>query len=83
MKKRDAAGKLPIALIAHGKPGSEGRMLDERAGEYVRQARDLARRGWLAVVAMRRGYGGSDGPALGAAQLRKHLDARPLRRRRR
>ena len=38
-------------------------MLDERSGEYARQARDLARRGWLAVVAMRRGYGGSDGPA--------------------
>jgi dienelactone hydrolase len=63
VKKRDAQGKLPIALIAHGKPGSEGRMLDERAGDYVRQARDLARRGWLAVVTMRRGYGGSDGPA--------------------
>jgi dienelactone hydrolase len=63
VKKRDAPGKLPIALIAHGKPGSEGRMLDERSGEYARQARDLARRGWLAVVAMRRGYGGSDGPA--------------------
>ena len=63
VKKRDAQGKLPIALIAHGKPGSEGRMLDERASEYARQARDLARRGWLAVVTMRRGYGGSDGPA--------------------
>jgi dienelactone hydrolase len=63
VKKRDAQGKLPIALIAHGKPGSEGRMLDERAGDYARQARDLARRGWLAVVAMRRGFGGSDGPA--------------------
>src|ERR1700752_1701031 len=63
VKKRAAQGKLPIALIAHGKPGSEGRMLDERASEYARQARDLARRGWLAVVTMRRGYGGSDGPA--------------------
>src|ERR1700752_1675842 len=63
VKKRDAQGKLPIALIPHGKPGSEGRMLDERASEYARQARDLARRGYLAVVTMRRGYGGSDGPA--------------------
>lgn len=63
VKKRDPQGKLPIALIAHGKPGSEGRMLDERTGDYVRQARDLARRGWLAVVTMRRGYGGSDGPS--------------------
>jgi dienelactone hydrolase len=63
VKRRDATGKLPIALLAHGKPGSEGRMLDERTGDYVRPARDLARRGWLAVVTMRRGYGGSDGPA--------------------
>lgn len=63
VRRRDAAGKLPIALIAHGKPATEGRMLDDRASEYLRQARDLARRGWLAVVAMRRGYGGSDGPA--------------------
>ncbi len=63
VKKRDAAGKLPVVLIAHGKPGSDGRMLDDRASEYARQARDFARRGWLAVVAMRRGFGGSDGPA--------------------
>jgi dienelactone hydrolase len=38
-------------------------MLDERAADYARVARDLARRGWLAVVTMRRGYGASDGPA--------------------
>lgn len=63
VKKRDATGKLPIVLIAHGKPGSDGRMLDDRAIEYARQARDFARRGWLAVVSMRRGFGGSDGPA--------------------
>ncbi len=63
VKKRNATGKLPVALIAHGKPGSDGRMLDDRAGEYARQARDFARRGWLAIVAMRRGFGGSDGPA--------------------
>ena len=49
----------------------EGRMLDERSGEYARQARDLARRGWLAVVAMRRGYGGSRRTGLGAAHLRR------------
>lgn len=63
VKKRDATGKLPIVLIAHGKPGSDGRMLDDRATEYARQAHDFARRGWLAVVSMRRGFGGSDGPA--------------------
>src|SRR5882724_1710227 len=63
VKRKDATGKLPVALIAHGKPATQGRMLDDHAVEYVRQARDLARRGYLAVVAMRRGYGASDGPA--------------------
>lgn len=63
VKRKDAKGRLPIALIAHGKPASTGRMLDDRAAEYVRQARDLARRGYLAVVTMRRGFGGSDGPS--------------------
>jgi dienelactone hydrolase len=63
VKRKDAQGRLPIALIAHGKPASTGRMLDDRAAEYVRQAHDLARRGYLAVVVMRRGFGGSDGPS--------------------
>jgi dienelactone hydrolase len=63
VKRKDADGKLPVALIAHGKPATQGRMLDDRATDYLRQARDLARRGWLAVVPMRRGFGGSDGPS--------------------
>ncbi|MEJ0077344.1 MAG: alpha/beta hydrolase [Alphaproteobacteria bacterium] len=63
VKRADASGKLPIALITHGKPTTQGRMLDERASDYTRQAHDLARRGWLAVVVMRRGFGGSDGPS--------------------
>lgn len=63
VKRKTAEGKLPIALIAHGKPATDGRMLDDRSANYVRQARDLARRGYLAVVTMRRGYGASDGPA--------------------
>lgn len=62
VKRTDATGQLPIALIAHGKPTTQGRMLDEHASDYSRQARDLARRGWLAVVVMRRGFGASDGP---------------------
>lgn len=63
VKRADATGKLPIALIAHGKPTTQGRMLDDHASDYARQARDLARRGWLAVAVMRRGFGASDGPA--------------------
>jgi dienelactone hydrolase len=63
IKRADATGKLPIALIAHGKPTTQGSMLDQRPADYVRQVRDLARRGWLAVAVMRRGFGASDGPA--------------------
>jgi dienelactone hydrolase len=62
VRRKETSGKLPIALIAHGKPATQGRMLDDRASEYLRQARDLARRGWLAAVVMRRGFGASDGP---------------------
>ncbi len=62
VKRKNAEGRLPVALIAHGKPATQGRMLDDRAIQYVRQARDLARRGYLAVVTMRRGFGASDGP---------------------
>src|SRR5262245_1908577 len=62
VRRADATGRLPVALIAHGKPSTMAAMLDKRADDYVRQARDLARRGWLAVVVMRRGFGASDGP---------------------
>ena len=62
VRRKNAQGRLPVALIAHGKPATDGRMLDDRASQYIRQARDLARRGYLAVVTMRRGYGASDGP---------------------
>ena len=56
-----AAGRLPIALITHGKnPGAaENQAL--RADLMRPQARDFAARGWLAVVVIRRGYGQSDG----------------------
>ena len=62
VRRADAAGRLPIALIAHGKPNTQGRMSDQHARDYLMQARDLARRGWLAVIVMRRGFGASDGP---------------------
>jgi dienelactone hydrolase len=54
-------GRLPIALITHGKnlKSEENRAI--RADLMLPQARDLAARGWLAVVVIRRGYGQSDG----------------------
>jgi dienelactone hydrolase len=62
VRPETAAGRLPIALIAHGKPVTQGLMGDQHARDLAPAARDLARRGWLAVVVMRRGFGASDGP---------------------
>jgi dienelactone hydrolase len=62
VKRADAEGRLPIALIVHGKPADLGNMEREHTDSVVRQARDLAARGWLAVAAMHRGFGQSDGP---------------------
>jgi dienelactone hydrolase len=56
-----AAGRYPLALISHGAP----RDASERAGmspyAYYPQAIEFARRGFAALVVMRRGYGTSDG----------------------
>lgn len=62
VKPKDAPGRLPVALITHGKQNTYGRMLEQHATEMASQARDMARRGWLAVTVMRRGFGASDGP---------------------
>lgn len=56
------SGRLPLALVTHGKSASGIDMGDLRAVSYASVARDLARRGWLAAVVMRRGFGQSDGP---------------------
>jgi len=62
VRPETAIGRLPLALITHGKSSSSISMGDLRASSYATVARDLARRGWLAVVVMRRGFGQSDGP---------------------
>ncbi len=56
-----AEGRLPVALITHGKNGKAEENQHVNAGVMLPQARDLAMRGWLAVAVMRRGYGRSDG----------------------
>lgn len=56
------SGGLPLALITHGKAPSNTRMGELRAVNYASIARDLARRGWIAAVVVRRGFGQSDGP---------------------
>ncbi len=56
-----ADGKLPIALITHGKNLKAEENQAVRAEWFAPQARDFAARGWLAVIVIRRGYGLSDG----------------------
>jgi len=55
-------GPFPLALVLHGKPSGEARRkaLDPKA--LTVQALAFARRGYIAVAALRRGYGKSAGP---------------------
>ncbi|MGX7872784.1 dienelactone hydrolase family protein [Mesorhizobium sp. ORM6] len=62
VKKSGATGPLPIALITHGTAISIRENRAENVEKFRQRARDLALRGWLAVVVIRRGYGRSDGP---------------------
>ena len=61
VRPANADGRLPIALITHGKNPTAAENQALRPELMRPQARDLAARGWLAVVVMRRGYGQSDG----------------------
>jgi dienelactone hydrolase len=62
VKPRGAQGRLPVAIILHGKDFASSEMEKTRPAGSARQARDLAERGWLAVTFTRRGFGRSDGP---------------------
>jgi dienelactone hydrolase len=80
-----AKGRLPIALLTHGKMRLPSDLVKMRAELMSRQARDLAYRGYLAVAVVRRGYGVSGGtpgqPANAAfakcndADLRRYFSA--------
>jgi dienelactone hydrolase len=54
-------GPFPLAVIAHGKDSGEERRRAQSAIGMTSRAMAFARRGYVAVVAMRRGYGGSQG----------------------
>jgi dienelactone hydrolase len=56
VKRADATGKLPIAIITHGSPATAPARAAMRAEQMLPHARDLAIRGWLAVAFMRRGF---------------------------
>lgn len=62
VKPSGMAGRLPLALITHGSPRDRAERPTYRARAHLPQARDLAHRGWLAIVFLRRGFGTSQGP---------------------
>src|SRR5580658_1584245 len=54
-------GRYPLALISHGSPRSGAERPEMTPLSMLPQALEFARRGWAALIAMRRGYGSSDG----------------------
>jgi dienelactone hydrolase len=62
IRKSDAQGRLPIALFTNGGETTATAGTAVTTATYAHYARDLARRGWLAVVVIKRGFGKSEGP---------------------
>jgi pimeloyl-ACP methyl ester carboxylesterase len=62
VKPAGATGRLPVAIITHGSPRDAADRATYRARALLPQARDVAHRGWLTVVFLRRGFGQSQGP---------------------
>jgi hypothetical protein len=62
IKKSDAQGRLPIAVLTNGGGATATAGAAATSATYAHYARDLARRGWLAVVTIRHGFGQSEGP---------------------
>jgi hypothetical protein len=62
IRKSDAQGRLPIVLFTNGGETTATAGTAVTSATYAHYARDLARRGWLAVFVTRRGFGKSEGP---------------------
>jgi dienelactone hydrolase len=61
MIRPNDAAPHPLALLTHGTPRDPTERADMTPLRFIPQAREFARRGWTAVVVMRRGYGDSGG----------------------
>jgi dienelactone hydrolase len=61
-------------LISHGKPPTQAEMAAVHATNYRTIGHDFARRGWLAVAVVRRGYGLSEGVFQSAGNCRNGFD---------
>jgi dienelactone hydrolase len=55
-------GRYPLALLTHGTPRDAKERPNREASGQSEMAMEFARRGYAAVVVLRRGYGQSDGP---------------------
>jgi dienelactone hydrolase len=76
VRQAGATGRLPIALLTHGKPRLASDMATTSAAQMAPQSRDLAYRGYLAVAVVRRGHGksgGTPGKAANAAYANCNL----------
>ncbi|HMD38475.1 MAG TPA: CocE/NonD family hydrolase [Candidatus Acidoferrum sp.] len=51
----------PLALMTHGTPREASEREEMTPLRWIPQAREFARRGWTAVIVMRRGFGDSGG----------------------
>jgi dienelactone hydrolase len=54
-------GPFPLVVLAHGTPGEEGLRREYRVDTYTTVAVEFARRGFVALAFLRRGYGVSAG----------------------
>ncbi len=61
-KEAGRTAPLPVALVTHGMSADLEQRQALSPAANARMARDLARRGWLAVAVVRRGFGQSVGP---------------------
>ena len=61
MVRPATSGRYPLVLLNHGSPREASDRKTMSPTAYLPQATEFARRGWAAVVVMRRGYGDSGG----------------------
>jgi dienelactone hydrolase len=61
-KEPGRTGRLPVALITHGQNLEPAALANLDKTGYATLVREFARRGWLAVMVVRRGFGKSQGP---------------------
>lgn len=55
------SGPFPLAVVTHGSPRSSSARRRMTTSSFMGQAQEFARRGYLTVIVMRRGYGKSEG----------------------